>query len=210
MPAPVSTKTVLDVVTNVQRQFGDESGVQIVNADIIRWINQAQMEICNKTPILEATAVTPSIIGTQTYAVPPLMIELNSVMFDGNILEARNFETIRTELGIDNATPGVPCYWYTWANMIYLWPIPDSVKDISINYSKAPTNVTGLGDLLGVPDRYYDRVCEYVKAAAYELDEDWAAHGLMKQTFENKLTEGTNSDKVIYGAWFVANDSEYL
>jgi hypothetical protein len=210
MVTPASTKTLLDVVTYIQRQFGDESGVQITIADITRWTNQAQMEIINKNPIIQATAVSNSVIGTQTYAYPTDLIEVNSIMFNGNILTPTSFEGIRQELGSDNSNQGTPCYWYTWANLIYLWPVPNVVKQIAVNYSKAPMSVAAIGDLLGVPDRYFDRVCEYVSSKAYELDEDWQAHSTQLQHFEDKLLENTNSDKNMIGSWYVANDSEYL
>jgi hypothetical protein len=69
--------------------------------------------------------------------------------------------------------------------------------------------VTSVADLLGVPDRYYDRVCEYCMAKAYELDEDWQGHTVQAQKFEDKLLEDTNADKNMVGAWWVATDSEY-
>jgi hypothetical protein len=209
VPTPNSTKTLNDVVIWVKRQFGDESGVQVTDSDIIRWTNQAQMEVVNKTPIIQATAITQSVIGTQTYAIPPDMIQLESIMFDGNILQPNNFEGIRSELGDDNNVSGTPMYWYLWANQIYLWPIPSTVKSISVNYSKTPTNVSGLADKLGLPDRYFDRVCEYVLSKAYEMDEDWPATQSTRKQFEDKLNETTNSDRNMVGSWFIAMDYEY-
>ena len=210
MPLGVSTKTLGDVITFTKRQFGDESGVQITDADITRWTNQGCMEIVNKNPMIQATAAQDSIAGTQTYPVPPDIIQIESVMFDGNILQPRNFEGIRAELGTANTTQqGTPEYWYTWADLIYLWPVPDTIKSITVNYSKTPKVVSTPADLLGLPDRYFDRVCEYVMSKAYELDEDWSAHQNQRQSFEDKLLEDTNAQTNMIGAYFVATDSEY-
>lgn len=209
MATPASTKTLMDVVTWVQRQFGDESGVQITQADITRWVNQAQIEVVNKNPIIQATATTSSVVGTQTYPIPPDMIQIESVMFDGNILQPNNFEGIRSELGNDNNMTGEPIFWYMWANQIYLWPVPNRVASISVNYSKEPTAVTGLGDFLGLPNRYFDRICEYVMSKAYEVDEDFPAQATAHKQFEDKLAEITNSDRNMTGSFFVAVDYEY-
>jgi hypothetical protein len=46
-------------------------------------------------------------------------------------------------------------------------------------------------------------------AKAYELDEDWSAHTVQRQSFEDKLNESNNSDKVNWGAFPVAHDAEY-
>jgi hypothetical protein len=103
-------------------------------------------------------------------------------------------------------------YWYLWANQIYLWPIPsdaDGTKIITVNYSSMPTNVSSPADILGLPDRYYDRIVEFVMAKAYELDEDWTGQQIQNQKFETKVTEVFNADKNMIGAWLVATDSEY-
>lgn len=209
MPLGTPTKRLSDVITYTKRQFGDESGVQITDADITRWANQAQIEIVNKNPMIQATALSSSVKGQQTYPVPPDIIQIESIMYDGNILEPRNFEGVRTQLGDENSTPGTPQLWYTWADQIYLWPIPDAVKQIAVNYSKAPTLLVNTNDLLSVPDRYFDRVCEYVNSKAYELDEDWEANRNQRQTFEDKLLEDTNAQLNMIGSFFVATDSEY-
>lgn len=210
MPSGVPTKTLGDVITYVKRQFGDESGVQITNDDIMRWANQAQMEIVNKNPIIQATATQDAVVGQQTYDPPPDIIQIESVMFDNCILEPKGFEDIRAALGPDNGgTSGIPGMWYTWANKLYLWPTPDRIKQIAVNYSKAPTVLTSEADLLSVPDRYFDRVCEYVNSKAYELDEDWNAHQVQRQQFEDKLLEDSNAENNMIGAYFVATDYEY-
>lgn len=209
MVVPTSTHTLGDVVSYIQRQFGDESGVQITNADITRWVNSAQLAIVDKNPIIQATGMSTSVAGTATYAFPPDILQVESVFYNGTILQVRNFEQMTAELGPDSTTQGDPVYWYQWANRLYLWPIPNAAKTIQINYSKTPTNVTGLADFLGLPDRYYDRICDYVSSKAYELDEDWSANQLTLKRFEDKLLEETNSDKVNYGAFPVAVDSEY-
>jgi len=209
MPTPTATRTLADVMTFVKRQFGDESGVQITDSDITRWVNQAQTEIVNKNPIIQATSTANTVAGQQTYDIPTDIIQLESVFVDGMIMEPSNFETIRGQLGADTGTQGNPQYWYVWANKIYLWPKPSQVWTLEVNYSKMPNRVTSSADLLGVPDRYFDRVCEYTMAKAYELDEDWSAHSVQRQTFEDKLNEANNSDKVNWGAFPVAFDAEY-
>lgn len=210
MPTPQATRTLGDVFSYVKRQFGDESGVQITDADITRWVNQAQVEIVNKNPMIQATATQTAVVGQQTYDVPPDMIQLESVFVDSMILEQSNFETIRATMGMGaNIEQGIPLYWYVWNNKIYLWPTPSEAKTIEVNYSRLPTRVTAQSDFLGVPDRYYDRICEFAMSKAYELDEDWSAYQVNRQQFEDKLLEATNADKNNIGAFPVAYDGDY-
>jgi hypothetical protein len=63
------TLNVTDIAVRVKRTFGDEAGVQIVDDDIIRWINEAQEEITNDNQgLLEATGVANIIQGQQDYS----------------------------------------------------------------------------------------------------------------------------------------------
>jgi len=55
------TRLVSEVITAVQRQFGDESGVQLENTDIIRWINDAQDVIVAKNKVLKAKSTTAAV-----------------------------------------------------------------------------------------------------------------------------------------------------
>lgn len=209
MPMGTSTKTVADVIAFTKRQFGDESGVQITDADIIRWVNQGQMEIVNKNPMIQATASTNSFAGQAAYSVPVDIIHIESILFDEVLLQGMSYERALSDIGSAQSQSGTPYLWYTWRDIIYLWPVPDSAKQIQVNYSREPTPVASTTDKLSVPDRYFDRVCEYVNSKAYELDEDWQAHGVQRQSFEDKLLEDTNAQLVINGAFFVAKDSEY-
>jgi len=214
MATPTATRTLGDVMTFIKRQFGDESGVQITDLDITRWTNQAQNEIVNKNPMIQATAEGVSIQGTQTIdlnTIAPNLLQLEAVIYDGWPLEPTSLERLKADIGgPDASTQGTPQYFYVWANKIYVWPVPSvSGKAIQVNYSSHPVSVTGAADFLGVPDRYYDRVCEYVMSKAYELDEDWQGHQVARQAFEDKLTENNNADKNQIGSFPVAFDSEY-
>ena len=57
------TKTWGDVVANVRRSFGDESGVQLEEGDLLRWINQGQYEIARQNKILKAKGVSTTMPG---------------------------------------------------------------------------------------------------------------------------------------------------
>lgn len=209
MTMPATHRTVADVIAFVKRQFGDESGVQLIDSDIIRWTNQAQTEIVNKNPLLQSTATTTVAAGANGLSMPSNMLRLESVWWNNVILQAKNFENVGDVAGSNMAAQGDPEIWYKWAGQIYLWPVPSKQGTMTVYYSSLPLTVTTSADLLSVADRYFDRVCEYVMSKAYELDEDWAAHKVNKQAFEDKLTEATNADNNQQGSFLVAVDPYY-
>lgn len=206
MPAPVATKTVGNLITDIKRQFGDEASVQITDADIIRWINEGAMEVISKNPIKQAIATSSSVVGQRNYSLPTDIISIDTVMYDDIPLTATSLSDMKEQAGSYQTVTGVPLFWYMWANTIYLWPEPAEVKTISIYYVQAPTGVTNAADLLPIPDRYYSRLRDFCMSRASELDEDTASSMAQRKLFEDKLTEMSNAENVQQGGFHVVRD----
>lgn len=195
------TKTVADIAATVKRQFGDESGAQVTNEDIIRWVDEAQRAICNKNKILKARATADLIEGQHTYALPEANIaQIESIRTENGFLRSMEFPTAEnTVLQADprqNAS-GTPTHWYEWAGQITLWPTPSAtVEDgISLYYTKNPSPVSALSDPLSLPDKYYERIIELVLAKAYELDENFEAAAFKKGEAAAGLDEMNNEER---------------
>lgn len=186
------TKKVSDIAADVKRTFGDESGVQVTDADIVRWVNSAQVEIVSKNQILPSVATTASIASAMDYNVSSLnMQSINSVNYAGVKLKAlsfTDFEDNVTSEDPNGTATGVPQVWTRWGNVIRLYPSPSqSGVDIKIYYYALPTPVAVLADFLSLPDNYYNRILEYVLAQAYEMDENFAAADNKINRFDSNL-----------------------
>jgi len=91
---------VSDVSIRVKRQFGDQSGVQVEDADIIRWINDAQRDIAYTQEILESIATQSSVANQEKYTLPTDMINLRSVYYAGaklQVLSLQDYDNYVTE-----------------------------------------------------------------------------------------------------------------
>lgn len=173
-----TTLKVSDVADYLKRTFGDESAVQMTDADIYRWINSAQREILIANKLLRTSATTDLITGTEAYSFPTQNIqEVQSIHISGRKLEYRSFQ--EAEDYIMAADPGKistgePAIWYEWAGIFYLYPKPDTsiTNGITIYYVGSPVLVSTLNDSLSVPDSYFNRVVEFCLSQAYEMDED--------------------------------------
>lgn len=196
------TKKASDVATFVKRSFGDESAVQVTDADIYRWINSAQQEILTKNKILKAVATTDLVSGTNEYTFPGQNIqEIQAIHVSGRKIEYSSFqeaeEYITSNATTDQLATGSPTLWYEWGGTFYLYPVPETtvVNGIKLYYVKGPTDVTSLNDLLSVPDEYLSRIIEYCLAQAYEMDEDSANSQYKLGQFAQGLDE--MADKAI-------------
>ena len=205
----LNTHTAGDVVNYVTRQFGDESGVQITSGDIFRWINQGQMEINSKNLVLRSVSTTPVVAGIDTYATPDDCMRVTAVKHDTSLLPYIGFD--QYQLKYQGVIPSdVPLTWTQYGGSIILVPAPnDPTLNITIYYIPETTSVTAGGDSLSLPDRYYDRLCEYVMSKAYELDEDWNAHQVQRGLFEAGLTNLSNEETNTQGPYPVIVDYSY-
>lgn len=187
------TKTAGDIATYVKRQFGDESGVQITDADIFRWINSGQLEACTSNKILKGKAITDLVAGQADYTLPtPAILYIESLHVNGSRLPHKSLpQTERdvTEVSSPIETAAIPSFWYEWGNTVTLWPTPNTTytDGLTIYYSKLPTDVSASGDLLSLPDQYFEALISWVLSKAYELDEDYQAAQNQRAYFDRFL-----------------------
>lgn len=189
-----ATRTVLEVMQAVKRQFGDESGVQLEDSDIIRLINDAQDEMVRRNRMLKATSSLMSIPGQLDYTFPTEnILSIESIHFDGFRIPNMSFAQAEEEViaNPDSTVPavGTPVLWYEWGGRIVFYPVPDIAKRIAVYYTKKPNKVTTSTDILGVPDKYYQDVVRYVLREAFELDEDATMAQLKGQQFDASLDQ---------------------
>jgi len=193
------TRLVSEVMTAVKRQFGDESGVQLEDTDIIRWINDAQDTITAKNKVSKAKSSTPAVAGQDSYTFPSQNIyQIESIHYNGYRVPNMSFP--EAEEQIFNADPlkealGDPVLWYEWAGTFTFWPAPNDTKNIDLYYTKRPTRVALNTDVLSVPDNYYQDVVRYVLQQAYEMDEDLGNAQAKQQQFDASLGEKSEEER---------------
>jgi hypothetical protein len=196
------TRTVTDILTSVKRQFGDESSVQINDADIIRWVNDGQREIVDtNTTINQKLAKTDVIANQDSY---PLSTDANltnisritSVRFNNSLLrpitvqEAENY-------AIGDGNTGDPTAWFEEEGNLILYPKPTTgyVQGLTFRFTALPTKVTTNTDALTIPDSYYSALVQYCLSQAYELDENAQMAQMKSQQFEKTL--GLHSNRTV-------------
>lgn len=184
------SKTASDAITFVKRQFGDESGVQITDTDIIRWINSAQVEIVSRTACLKGKFSTNTVGGQSEYPLPTEQIlQIESIHYKrGRVQNIAFADAERTIFEADpngERTAQRPDFWYEWGGKVTFWPgfTDSTVGGITIYASKMPTLITVSSDLLSLPDKFFEAITAWVMMKAYELDEEFDVANNMRQQF---------------------------
>lgn len=193
------TRLVSEVIKAVQRQFGDESGVQLENDDIIRWINDAQDVIVAKNKVLKAKSSTTAVVGQAAYTFPSDNIhQIESIHYNGYRVPNMSFPEAEEQIFRADPTAlslGDPILWYEWAGTFTFWPAPDAENTIDLYYTQRPTPVTLITEVLSVPDKYYQDVVRYCMQQAYEMDEDMANSQAKGQQFDASLNEKSEEER---------------
>lgn len=189
-----------DVATYIKRTFGDESSVQVTDDDIFRWINAAQREILTSNKILKAVGVTNLMANVAEYSFPSQNIqEVQAIHVNGRKIDYRSFQEAEDYIIANDpnrTNTGNPSVWYEWGGTFYLYPIPSNsvVGGIKIYYVDSPAVITAVGDLLSVPDSFFNRVVEFCLAQAYEMDEDTTSSQYKMSQFAGGMDAMANQE----------------
>lgn len=181
------------IASRVKRQFGDESGVQITDDDIIMWLNDAMREaaIQNSNINLKRKYV-PALYREVSYSLPDAsnVIGVHSIQFRPSpdspylplmyaapaqmdrIFPEWNNGVVRTE------STGCPAFYSVGANgkfIVFPAPSENDGLGFSVLYNSMFAETEELTALLEISPRYYQYLVEYCLMKAYELDENWEA-----------------------------------
>lgn len=194
----MSALTVLGVKDRVKRKFGDEAGVQLTDADILRSINDAQRRIVARNDsLLEKTATANSVAGQQEYTLPTDLLKFKSMSYKGTagvsyqIMQGMTLNELNLYIDgwdANTSSMGIPIIYAIHAGKFLVYPIPqDAITSaFKIYYCRKPADVVNDGDTLDLPELYHDTIVDLVLQDAYEMDEDWqAAAAKSAQTTQN-------------------------
>jgi len=179
---------VSDIATRVRNQFGDDAGVQLTDAHIIRWVNDAMREIALNNSLLEVKATTNAVKDSSDYGIPSNLLSLHTIRYDGVKLKKLSLQEADDLISPGVSVPsGTPIYFYKEAGNFVLYPKPNNNNSvITMIYTRQPTDVTVVGDTPELPVEYHNRIVEYCIAQAAELDDNPQLALLKMQQFEGK------------------------
>jgi hypothetical protein len=182
MPAELFTKQAIDVITRVKTQFGDNSGAQLNDATIIRWINDGQQEIVNNNAILKDTKLGDIIANQAEYSFPTDRVQYIEALY----VEGRPVRNLSPQGARDfildkdptlTARGDYPELWYERGGVITLYPVPQKSfpNGLKMEFVRMPTAVTASNSPLAIPDRYLNELVNYCMIQALEYDENYPA-----------------------------------
>lgn len=203
MPAEEFTYYGTDVAARVRSQFGDTSGAQLEDASILRWINDGQREIVNSNPILRATKTGDIIAGQADYSFPSdRVLIIEAIYVNGfpitNMTPQAARQFIKTLDPAAVQTAERPEVWYERGGTITFYPVPNKTftGGLKLEYIKNPVSLTSLSSAVGIPDRYFNELVNYVLAQSLEMDENYTAAQFKHRQFRDGLDRQSLKDTI--------------
>jgi hypothetical protein len=144
------------------------------SAEIVDYIYQAQLELAQVCPIIEAVYTTVSVASQQEYSFPTNTSIIKRITFDGKKLSPFTFRDDDAVTGLESntTTTGTPEYYATWNETLYLRPIPTTaaltIKIFSINEPQAMSTSSALE----VPSLFHMDIVDFVAAQMAYKDEN--------------------------------------
>jgi hypothetical protein len=190
---------VSDIIMRVRRIFGDEAAVQVTDDDVMRWINDGQVEIVKKNDgALQKTSLLNIVVNQAQYTMPTDMLILRSLRFKAtadlsfNTLKYMSIQQFDEAIdGWDGTalSTGTPQFFNVYEGKATLFPIPDasSTSGLKVLYNQQPATVTTTSDALALPLIYHNSLVKYCMWMASLLDEDHEPAIMYREDFQNDI-----------------------
>lgn len=193
---------VAELIQSVKRQFGDETGAQITDDDIIRWINEGQLEISRRTEALHNGHSYTFSAGAIITDLPADFFKVTNVSLDtGKSLQFVSMPQLLLlypELngGDVRGTPKFFTVTRDWPNslgglqsVLAVAPAPSSSTVINVTYVSRPEIVTGSSTELSIAADYHNTLLTYCIAKAKQLDGDMDGYTALRGDYKVDLGE---------------------
>ena len=191
----------------------------VERATLARMIDDAHKESCLREPwpfLERAGSITQAANVAVVTTASPLGKVLAFVNKTDNIvLKPLRADSQMKDFVYDLDTVGIPTHYYFIADALYLWPTPDSIKELRIRYLTEPVTLTVNSDDVDFlwPARHDSVILYGALSKAYFINDD-PQGAVMQQVMDARLQVARNdlwmkqfdrTDRVV-----VLDDNDYL
>lgn len=196
-----------DIVTRVRKIVGDTDVLQFDDPTILNWILDGIRECAIANNLLQATATSNTAVGTATYPLPADIAKLHSVKYNNEKLRNLTREEFDEQYQTDGTDQGTPTTYFVWASNLNLFPAPDSVKQLRIDYIQQPADIA-LNQAPPIPPIYHQRLVDYCLAQVAQQDDDLNRYQIKMQEFQSGVQDLKEKDEIPVDAYpYISVDS---
>lgn len=198
---------VQDIMNRVRSIASDLDSVQFSDGDLVNWINDGIRECAKDNNLLQKSAASNLVVGTNSYNLPVDILKLHSVKVDGQKIRVLNLAEFEA-YGGDATDSGTPVVAYVWAAKINFYPKPSQALPYVVEYTYDPPlvtndNVVGTGkpSIPPLPVGYHIRLIDYCLAQVAQQDDDMNRYQMKMDEFRtgvHNLKEQNTTEEDYY------------
>ena len=218
----MGTLTGANLITRVQDTLQDTTSVRWSEAELLRYLNDAQREVVNFRP--DASTLTANVqLSTGTLQTIPtnglrlIKVTRNMSGTSGSATGARairivDFDILNTQepnwndpTVTGDAAHGTVVKHYAFdqddPRKYYVYPGVSGNAYVEIVYSKAPDDFSSTSSTLDIDDTFANAVVDFVLFKSYLKDSEYAGNVQRSsqhyQLFVNSLSSGTQAQNLV-------------
>lgn len=178
-------------------------------ATALGWLNLIIKDIAKRQKtwhwrFLEKTATAPTVASQMDYDLPT-DIDTNKIFAISDRTQDRTYiyvpyeKFIRAVADPSNSS-GNSIWWTFWANVIKLYPVPDSVWTFYLNYVKVMTAASDNATALDIPDKYEPAVINGMLVYGYKFDPDMGDWRTQKIQYDSDVDDMVSENLSMIGS----------
>lgn len=175
----MADRTFLDLTDEVLDHGFDPT---IYRPRVKRWLNDGVRRLKRRLEIADNQAEGTQIlsVGLAAYALPTNFVRLAREDTRGSmrIVVDGAADVMLVEVGLraldelDESRTGTPDRFALDGDEYILWPVPDAADTLKLRYWSGASEMSGDGDLPGIPDEYAELAVSYALSRAYKSEDD--------------------------------------
>lgn len=189
----MAARTLAQLLTAVQDHgYGND-----LTTEQTTWLNEEYRNVSGmrRWKWLEATTTGVTAVGVS--AVTPAAADIRNYdavrasdsLGNEQYLEPRPTQWVREQLHQYSqvADQAPPRYWARWAGQIILYPVPDAVYNLTIDYVRNVVAIVNPGDVPSIPEAYDDILVWGAVARSAVRQNNWLTRDFAVQQKESLL-----------------------
>lgn len=158
---------LVDIRTNVRYLINESTASRWTDAELNRWINDAERDIAIKANCYEAIE---SVTTTASSRLVPFtgnkVMYIEYIPVSGTIIGLQAISP--KSMGHVSTTANTPQFWFQWGGNIVLEPIPDAAYTLNVYTCKSPDyEMYDSTDEPMIPVEFHNLIILYVMSQAY-------------------------------------------
>lgn len=179
--------TSAQIEASARNKYNSTSDTFYTQNEILDYIYQAQLELSQVCPIIEATSTTSTVIAQQAYAFPAYAQAVKRVEYDGRKLQKYTFRDQDAVDGLGQSTiSGIPEMYAEWNGYLYLTPVPAAAATLTFFTIQEPAPMTTVSPL-EIPTIFHMDIVDFVTQQMADKDENSRA----AKRYEDKWGKAT-------------------